>query len=276
MLTRPLNWPPYDVMEINVRDWMVIVGALLILAVLLDGYRRMRNTRGAVRVKLKQVPEGDDDGPMMHELPNGGARVVTREEEEAAAAGASEPPLLTDPPVPGKGENIDMLQGISASQEEPEKPQSAAVNAGENEAQEVVLMYVTARGDAGFAGEDILHILLACDLRFGEMDFFHRHEKAAGRGAIQFSVANMMQPGMFDIDAMSGLSTSGLTFFLTLPGPADMMQAFEQMLETAECVAEHLGGDLLDETRSAMTKQTLEHTRQRIRDLERRLLTKAR
>jgi cell division protein ZipA len=266
-------------MDINVRDWMVIVGALLILAVLLDGYRRMRNARNGVRVALKKVPEGDDDGPVLHELPNGGARVVTRDQEAVAAERTgAEPPLLTEAQGQGDADSPDLLQGMSARDEEVEDAGKGDTGQGAADTgdREVVLMYVTAREEAGFAGEDILHILLACDLRFGEMDFFHRHEKGAGRGATQFSVANMMQPGVFDIDAMSGFSTSGLTFFLTLPGPADMMQAFEQTLETAECVAEHLGGDLLDETRSAMTRQTLEHIRQRIRDLERRLLTKAR
>ena len=90
-----------------------------------------------------------------------------------------------------------------------------------------------------------------------------------------FSVANMMQPGVFDIDNMAAFSTPGLTFFLALPGPPDMMKAFDLMLETAQYVASHLGGDLLDDTRSATTKQTLDHIRQRIRDLERRLLTQA-
>ncbi|MCZ6831344.1 MAG: cell division protein ZipA [Gammaproteobacteria bacterium] len=276
MLRKPLSWPPYDLMDINVRDWMVIVGALLVLAVLLDGYRRMRNNSSRVRVSLVKVSgegEEDDDGPVLHELPNGGARVVTRDEEEPEAAGDSpEPPLLTEPgEYPAAGENLDLLQGLRA----PEKDVATDTVAESSIQREVVLMYVTAREEAGFAGEDILHILLACDLRFGEMDFFHRHEQAAGRGSIQFSVANMMQPGVFDIDAMASFSTSGLTFFLALPGPEDMMQAFEHMLETTECVANHLGGDLLDETRSAMTKQTLEHTRQRIRDLERRLLTQS-
>ena len=70
-------------------------------------------------------------------------------------------------------------------------------------------------------------------------------------------------------------SFTGLIFFLTLPGPRDMMAAFEQMLDTARGVAENLGGDVLDESRSATTRQTLEHMRQRIRDLERKLLAQA-
>ena len=63
---------------------------------------------------------------------------------------------------------------------------------------------------------------------------------------------------------------------LTLPGPENMTQAFDYMLETAQAVARNLGGDVLDESRSVMTKQTLEHCRQQIRDLERRMLAKAR
>ena len=53
------------------------------------------------------------------------------------------------------------------------------------------------------------------------------------------------------------------------------MQAFDYMVETAQTVARNLGGDVLDETRSVMTRQTLEHCRQQIRDLERRMLAKA-
>ncbi|MCX2981499.1 cell division protein ZipA [Halieaceae bacterium IMCC14734] len=247
-------------MDINVRDWMVIVGALLILAVLLDGYRRMRKSPSRVRMSLAKVPEegADPDAPVMRELPNGGARILER------AGGASDDDFAD---VSGRdsGDNLDLLQGMSAR--DPAEPEPPA-------AEEVILMHVVARDDDGFGGDDILQVLLACDLRFGEMNFFHRHEQAAGRGRIQFSVANMLQPGVFDIDAMSGFTTPGLTFFLPLPGPGNMMQAYEQMRETAESVAKHLGGDLLDDSRSVMTRQTLEHNRQLIRDLERRLLTK--
>ena len=140
---------------------------------------------------------------------------------------------------------------------------------------EVFMLNVVSRKAEGFRGEDILHILLACDLRFGDMNFFHRHEFEKGRGAIQFSVADMMQPGVFDIDNMAEFTTPGLVFFVTLPGPEDMMKAFDYMLETAQAVARNLDGDVLDESRSVITRQTLEHNRQQIRDLERRMLAKA-
>ena len=67
----------------------------------------------------------------------------------------------------------------------------------------------------------------------------------------------MMQPGVFDIDNMAEFNTPGLVFFLTLPGPEDMMMAFDYMLETAQAVSRNLGGDVLDESRSVLTKQTL-------------------
>ena len=93
---------------------------------------------------------------------------------------------------------------------------------------------------------DILETLLACDLRFGDMDFFHRHERASGRGAIEFSVANMMKPGVFDIDNMEPLQTRGLMFFVTLPGPADMLKAFDYMYETVKVVAKAIDEDIQD------------------------------
>jgi cell division protein ZipA len=55
-----------------------------------------------------------------------------------------------------------------------------------------------------------------------------------------------------------------------------MMQAFDYMLETARTVARNLGADVLDESRSVLTGQAIEHSRQKIRELERRQLAKAR
>jgi cell division protein ZipA len=52
------------------------------------------------------------------------------------------------------------------------------------------------------------------------------------------------------------------------------MQAFDYMLETAQCLASNLGGEVLDEQRSVMRPQTIEHCRQQIREFERRHMTR--
>ena len=282
-------------MELTVRDWMVIVGVLLIVAVLLDAWRRIRSDKYS-RVNMKLVdpedlpPETDDDIAWFRELPNGGARVIERGDIQRAAAQQA---------AQHAGDDVELVSGISTVGTRDDDANldwlddSGATDTAEHDSPipapeeeearlprqvdpEVFMLNVMARDSEGFRGEDIMHILLACDLRFGDMSFFHRHEFEAGKGAIQFSVANMMQPGVFDIDNMADMNTPGLVFFLTLPGPDDMMKAFDYMLETAQAVARNLGGDVLDESRSALTRQTLEHSRQKIRDLERRLLAKAR
>jgi cell division protein ZipA len=291
--------------DLTIRDWMVIIGVLLILAVMLDAWRRIRNDRrAAVRLNLSEPPdtgaECDEELAWLKELPNGGARVVERGDllraagHEADREGRSPGPGVEEAREPGEdGDAVPLVAGMSAAGDLDEsdsvdwldglasdtRPTAAEDEPGRlprDVDPEVFMLNVVARDPRGFKGEDILHILLACDLRFGDMNFFHRHEFEAGRGAIQFSVANMMQPGVFDIDNMADFSTPGLVFFLTLPGPEDMMKAFEYMLETAQAVARNLGGDVLDESRSVLTKQTLEHNRQLIRDLERRLLARAR
>jgi cell division protein ZipA len=318
-------------MDLTIRDWMVVIGVVLIVAVGLDAWRRVRRERYP-KVKLKLAPAAEDDSAKdsakdeqlawLKELPNGGGRTVDRrhlinatnkseanKREKAAAAQTRAKPapapatakLKAKTPVPPAAatDDVELVTGMSSADSEsepttvdwlesidaPDEGEIAASASSPTAADpgmlprdidpEVFMLNVLARDREGFRGEDILHILLACDLRFGDMNFFHRHEFEAGRGAIQFSVANMMKPGVFDIDRMGDFNTPGLVFFLTLPGPEDMMKAFDYMLETAQAVARNLDGDVLDESRSVLSKQSLEHCRQQIRDLERRLLARA-
>ena len=281
-------------MDLTIRDWMVVVGVLLIVAVLLDAWRRIRRDRSAeVNMKLVDNEElsvaPEQDFSMFGELPNGGARVVDRSDILRATGyevGTDKSPPtehdelvagMTSTAPDGDIEDIDWLDGLGSEDGPSEvvNAQPAPSRLVSQEEPEVFMFNVVARSKQGFHGGDILHILLACDLRFGDMGFFHRHELEAGRGAVQFSVTNMMQPGVFDIDNMADMATPGLVFFLTLPGPDDMMQAFDYMLETAKTVARNLDADVLDESRSVVSKQTMAHSRQKIRDLELRLLAKA-
>ena len=296
--------------ELNLRDAMVLIGILFILAVVVDAWRRMRQQqRSRAQVKLaSEAPEANAEGNFSHyrELPSGGARVVSRDDllrrsaARPAHAGANPAPAAAhhastvagasdsshEPPAAPPAEDSGaVLAGVRARADEPANldwldnlpagPVGDDIDdPGELPRQadtEVIILHVVARDSAVFLGKDLLEILLACDLRFGDLRFFHRHEQRAGRGPIQFSVANMLQPGVFDIDNMSAMQTRGVVFFLTLPGPRDMARAFDYMLETAKTVARNLRGELLDESRSVLTEQSVAHARQQVREFERRL-----
>ena len=155
------------------------------------------------------------------------------------------------------------------AEENEEETKSATPQA---EPEEVLIINIMAAKGEMFNGSELLDIVLKCGLRYGSMDIFHRYSDTKGEGALLFSMANMVRPGTFDLDTMDEFSTPGVSLFMTLPIDADSIQSFELMVETAQAISQTLQGELKDEQRSAMTKQTLEHSRQRIQDFERKKL----
>jgi cell division protein ZipA len=149
---------------------------------------------------------------------------------------------------------------------------SASAEPEPQEPEEVIIISVMAHKGQMFYGVDLLDIVLKCGMRFGTMDIFHRYSDAKGDGALLFSLVNMVKPGSFDLDAMEEFQTPGVSLFMTLPIKADSLNAFELMIETAHAIADALDGELKDDQRSVLTKQTVEHCRQRIRDYERKRL----
>ena len=140
--------------------------------------------------------------------------------------------------------------------------------------EQVISILVTANDSQGFYGPQLLKLVEACGLVHGDMDIFHRFEDGLRLGKNQFSMANMMEPGTFNLTQMDNLHTPGVVFFLGLPTAQNSMQAFDYMLETAQCLATNLGGKVLDEQRSVMRPQTVEHCRHQIREFERRHMSR--
>ncbi len=138
---------------------------------------------------------------------------------------------------------------------------------------ELIVINVESRQPEGFSGYDLRVLLEACGMEHGDMMIYHRREDIGSDSPVQFSVANSFEPGYFDPATMNDMRTRGVSFFLNLPGPTDNMTAFDYMVETAQCVAKNLDGELKDENRSALTSQTLEHYRQRVREFERKQLS---
>ena len=122
---------------------------------------------------------------------------------------------------------------------------------------EIIVIHVRSNDADGFNGSDLLQVLIACDMRYGDRDILHRHEHAGGNGSLQFSLANMIEPGTFNIDDINTFRTPGVTFFMTLPCPKDPLNAFDCMIETANCLVSNLDATLLDEDHTKATQKAL-------------------
>jgi cell division protein ZipA len=135
---------------------------------------------------------------------------------------------------------------------------------------EVIAISVIVPQGQIISGAALLPSLLTLGMRYGEMNVFHRHQDSAGNGKVTFSLVNAMNPGTFDLDNMETFVTQGVSLFMTLPNAGDAFEVFEQMLVAAKQLAAEFNGQLLDDKRSVLTKQTEQHYVTKIREFARK------
>src|SRR6185312_10711588 len=136
-------------------------------------------------------------------------------------------------------------------------------------ADRIVSLFVVARAGELFRGSDVVVAAERAGLRFGAMGIFHRLVDGRPDAGPIFSMANMMKPGYFDMARIGELTTPGISFFITLPGPLAALDAWEAMLPAAQRIAELLGGDLLDEDHNALGRQRVAGLREELRAWDR-------
>jgi cell division protein ZipA len=137
----------------------------------------------------------------------------------------------------------------------------------------VIILNLMAKTDSLFEGQKMLQAFVENGLKFGEMDIFHKHVGDTARNPVMFSIANAVKPGHFEIDKMKSFTSPGITLFLTIPGPKDMLAAYDSMLSVTQKLASSLDGEILDQSRATFTKQTASHYRDLIVEYKRKRLT---
>jgi len=136
-------------------------------------------------------------------------------------------------------------------------------------APQIIILSVVMPANHQMSGASLLPSLLTLGMKYGDMDIFHRHQDSAGNGEVSFSLANMVNPGTFDLDSMETFTTQGVSLFMTLPNAGDPFLVFEQMLGAAKQLAQEFGAQILDDKRNVMTKQTEQHYVGKIREYDR-------
>ena len=177
----------------------------------------------------------------------------------AAGKAVREEPVLPDESFPEDHFPSETIPGSSAK--------TAPVR--EQGEQLILALHVMPRTGMPFAGAAVQDAFEGCNLRFGRYQVYHRLDAPGGNSV--FSVANLLEPGSLDPETLDATELPGLTLFMVLPGPRGGVASYADMLATARQLAQALDGEVLDQDRSTLTRQTARHIRERIITFETQL-----
>lgn len=263
------------------REVLTVVGVLVILAIILDGARRIKrnryenlqmSSRKLRKSSAQDVTREELDALDASQFPSGRARVIGIRDEgdiqqvEDSLRRSNGFGFDREP----EQEVFDLDNSIYERQRaeltEQAQPQKSAEKPN-TQPEEVLVIHLMANKGEKVAGQQLLDAVLSAGLRYGAMKIFHRHLSDDGSGPVLFSMANLVNPGTFDLNTMSDLEVPGVTLFMALDDIEDPVDALNIMIEAVDSIVGDLKLNVMDESRSSMTRNTIDHYRQRARDV---------
>ncbi len=128
----------------------------------------------------------------------------------------------------------------------------------------IITLFLHAKDGLQFDWHQIKDAANKAGLEYGDDHLFYRYRRLGSDKKVLFLVANMLKPGVFDVD----MRTSGLVFIMTLPGEMDALDLWDTLFPVAKRMEELLGGTLTDENHSTFSRQRIASMREEMRLFE--------
>jgi len=249
---------------------LLLIGVAILVAIYLSGRSSENRLRPKKKPKAHKEPMMDEGS--LDETLESLDRVVA---EKMGVVGdevvSSVEPTKTKHKIKTKSkptaEKINIKESVERFDEQ--KTGSWQAFTGEVKGQ-IISLHVAALGEATFAGKDLVSIFTARNYKYGKMAIFHE----VHGNEIIYSIANMVEPGIFNLDTMNELQTPGLTLFISLPAPLSATVVFDAMLNEAISLSQELGGQLRSDQHNVLTNQRITQIQDELREYERQLKLK--
>jgi cell division protein ZipA len=137
---------------------------------------------------------------------------------------------------------------------------------------DMVIAMSIQRDNHLFSGDEILAACAANNLIHGEMNVFHYPAENKASTYALFSVANMVEPGTFNVDNMDSFTTPGISLFMQLPMQMNCLEAYNKFVEQAKLLSKSLHADLYDERFNLLSPQIISHTIEKINSFQHELM----
>lgn len=109
-----------------------------------------------------------------------------------------------------------------------------------------IILQLMAPQKRPYQGYELIQTLTSVGFHFGKMNIFHFYADPLTKKELLFSLASAIEPGTFDLDHTGEIVCSGLCLFMSIHKVKSALTAFDLMWETAQTLAQDLGGILCD------------------------------
>ena len=183
---------------------------------------------------------------------------------------AEEPP--TESVVEPSAEEAveDMPEAESAESSTDSSSESRVLEPAPAGGMAIALTVMAEEGDL-FEGSDLMREFTAAGLELSKQGIYHAFSADAPVGRQRqplFSISNVLKPGIFEMQHVMDLRTTGVALFFQLPASHSGKIAFEKMVESAHQLALGLGGRVCDEKRRLLTPHSLQRLRDQVYEFE--------
>jgi FtsZ-interacting cell division protein ZipA len=123
---------------------------------------------------------------------------------------------------------------------------------------------VLSNSPAGFGGRAIDQAVHRIGMQYGVFNIYHMMAADRTGQRVLFSLANLRQPGEFDLKTLAELRTPGVTLFMIVPCAPDPGQAFARMAGAANTLCRLLDGRSLDRANNPLLPEGLRTIRAQV------------
>jgi cell division protein ZipA len=109
-----------------------------------------------------------------------------------------------------------------------------------------IILQLMAPKQRPYRGYELIQTLTSAGFHYGKMNIFHFYADPLSKKELLFSLASAIEPGTFDLDNTGEIVCPGLCLFMSIHKVKSALTAFDLMWETAQILAQDLGGILCD------------------------------
>ncbi len=137
-----------------------------------------------------------------------------------------------------------------------------------NVSDDLIVLYITSPAQTLFNGLSLSKAADEVGMVYGHMNVFHHFGPGKlHSGQPLFSLANMYEPGSFDLGRMADLRTKGIVLFMYSPASIEASVVFELFLNTAQRIAELLGGEIRNQHNQLVNHSYIKQLRDKAEQL---------